>query len=974
MNSGQWRKIEELFNAAIELDNDQRNAYLNEACPDESIRTEVLKLLAADDKVSTLHSPVAGWSVQLAEERKASLPPGHLIGHYQIERELGRGGMGEVYLAQDLQLNRKVAIKVLPQHLTNDAERVRRFQNEARAASALNHPNIVTIHEIGNAEGLPFIVTEFIEGETLRSFIKRGSMGFVDIIDLAIQIATALSAAHQAGITHRDIKPENIMVRSDGFVKLVDFGLAKLTEQLAVVTSNSLMTAPGRVMGTVRYMSPEQARALDVDYRTDIFSLGILLYEMIAGRLPFDGETNSDVMASILTAEPTPLNKIVPQLPPQLGEIIGKALRKKKEERYQSMQELVNALTEVKQYFINNDIPRKAQTTDESLLITTSQIETRNTLQPPNQAKSGWRVLRWAAALLLPAVLTASLILAVNRYRTVSTATQNVRFQNIELTKLTNAGKYFNGQISTDGRYYLYIGHNKGGRALFVEEVATGKELQLTPYSPYYIWSMHFSNDTQYVYYLQQNAVDQHYGTLFKIPTAGGSAVKLVSGTNNFKVSPDDRWIVFTQILGEPLRINLHIIGADGSGQRLLTVRGVPDTIFGMGWHPQGNKIAFTASITENNRPYSTLYEIGTDGSGEKRITAEQWYGSSSMPVWTRDGNNIIVSVIDKKDSGRQLWQISYPEGIARKITNDLNDYGTPSLLDNDSTIAASVINNPANIFIFAGGDRKRAKQINTGNGNYNHVSFTPNGQLLYTSLQPVGHHIWISDQDGGNARQLTTGPHRNLWPSMTPDGKTIAFASNRTGQTAIWRMNSDGSHQRQLTYNGNNSYPQVSPDGKWIYFASFYQGRWTIYKISIDGGEIVKVVENDAESAPMPSPDGKWLAFEFHDNATGKFRAAVMPLEGKGERKVFDITSDRNIRWAADSKGLFFYGSRNSNPSIWYQPLDGRPPQQYIDFDENQIYWFDVSRDGKQIVTTMGKVFADIITIKDISPQSAQP
>jgi eukaryotic-like serine/threonine-protein kinase len=286
-----------------------------------------------------------------------TLATGRKLGPYEILAPLGAGGMGEVYLAEDTRLGRKIALKVLPPAFTQNPDRVRRFEREAKAASALNHPNILTIHEIGEADGTHYIVSEYVEGETLHALMQRGRLGFGQAIAIADQVAGALSVAHGAGIIHRDIKPENVMVRPDGLVKVLDFGLAKLTERPAAVpeadsqaeTIARLSTEPGMVMGTVSYMSPEQARGLKVDHRTDIFSLGVMLYEMIAGRRPFEGATMSDVMAAILTTEPAPLSQHSPDAPPELERIVAKAVRKNREDRYQVVKDLLVDLKDLEQ-------------------------------------------------------------------------------------------------------------------------------------------------------------------------------------------------------------------------------------------------------------------------------------------------------------------------------------------------------------------------------------------------------------------------------------------------------------------------------------------------------------------------------------------------------------------------------------------------------------------------------------------------
>lgn len=351
------QQIKQLYQAALDRAPNQRAAFLAEACPeDEALRREVEALLVYEERTeSFLETPAVKWAAGMLAEDKAIALAGREMGTYRIQFLLGAGGMGEVWLAQDSRLGRKAALKLLPARFTLDQERVRRFMREARAASALNHPNIVTIYEIGTAPSeqgkLHFIAQEFIDGVTLRQRLLNGRLSLTEALDIAAQTATALAAAHEAGIIHRDIKPENLMLRRDGYVKVLDFGLAKLTERQASAESEtrsdsqaSHTTTPGLVMGTIRYMSPEQARGLKVDARSDLFSLGIVLYEMIAGHAPFEGETPSDGVALILTAQHQPLQQLDAAVPAELERIVSKALAKEREHRYQSAADLLREL------------------------------------------------------------------------------------------------------------------------------------------------------------------------------------------------------------------------------------------------------------------------------------------------------------------------------------------------------------------------------------------------------------------------------------------------------------------------------------------------------------------------------------------------------------------------------------------------------------------------------------------------------
>jgi len=346
MNPDRWQQVKKIFDAALEIAPEKRGEFLDENCAeDEILRREVVNLLASSKDDSFMEQPAATELASLIVERNSKLIDGEQIAHYRILSQIGAGGMGEVYLAQDTRLHRKIALKILHSALSDDQDRLRRFEQEAFAVSALNHPNILTIYEIGESDGTHFIAAEFIDGETLREKMRNDSLTIDEALDIAVQTAFALSAAHAAGIVHRDIKPENVMLRADGLVKVLDFGLVKLTKQQTIVGEDAartlIQTNHGMIMGTAAYMSPEQARGKETDARTDIWSLGALLYEMLAGKTPFAGETASDVMASVLTKEPEKLSELNPGIPAELEQIVFRLLRKDRAERYETAKDLL---------------------------------------------------------------------------------------------------------------------------------------------------------------------------------------------------------------------------------------------------------------------------------------------------------------------------------------------------------------------------------------------------------------------------------------------------------------------------------------------------------------------------------------------------------------------------------------------------------------------------------------------------------
>jgi serine/threonine-protein kinase len=431
MTPERWQQVKQIFQSAIERPPSERDGFISEACADDpKLRSEVDSLISSHDQAGdSIEAMAAQAATEMLGDDQAGSIVGKQIGRYQVLSGIGRGGMGEVFLAQDTSLGRKVALKLLRRDFTRNEERLRRFRQEARAASALNHPNILTIHEIGQEDSLHFMATEYVEGETLRQHIGRARMPLGQTLDVAVQVASALAAAHQAGIIHRDVKPENIMLRTDGYVKVLDFGLAKLaqpkTVETAAPTLPKVETEPGVIMGTVSYMSPEQARGLAVDARTDIWSLGVMIYEMAAGRQPFEGETSSDVMSLILQKEPPPLAYSSPEVPGELERIVTKALRKDKEERYQTIKDLLIDLRNLRRELeLSAEMERSAPPTGRAM---SSGQSAAATAAASWERKRRLRALRRLLAISTLAALVAGLIYLLLLRASPTTTSPNIR-------------------------------------------------------------------------------------------------------------------------------------------------------------------------------------------------------------------------------------------------------------------------------------------------------------------------------------------------------------------------------------------------------------------------------------------------------------------------------------------------------------------------------------------------------------------
>jgi len=572
MTPERWQKVDQLFHAALAYEPSQRAEFLVSACDgDESLRLEVESLISSHQEAeSFIEMPPGDLAAQMLVANECAFEPGEQIANYRIVRHLGSGGMGEVYLADDIRLNRKIALKLLPPHFTVNPDRVRRFEREARAASALNHPNIVTIHEIGHSNSAHFIATEFVDGKTLRQLINEKALTLSETLNVGIQVAGALSGAHAAGIVHRDIKPENIMVRSDGYVKILDFGLAKLTEQQSTEADlempTLLQTNPGLVMGTVQYMSPEQARARTVDKRTDIWSLGIVLYELLAGRVPFDGETPSHVMVSLMEDELPPLKRHA-HVPDELNRIVIKALCKNQKDRYQTAQQLGRDLRVLKENLqLDSRLRLRLKEVPSEKLASTLSIEqsqplqgaagseTASALASQTTASAEYRpreVFRFrpAVVIALGVVVLGSIVFALYRWRWTDKPDPKAVavFQPGDLIRITTSGKVRDTVISADGQYMSYVAEDKGTNKIYIRETAANNERVITSTTQEIYYGLTFSSDSAYLYYTAKQP-NNSIATLYRVTLTQAETEKLITDVDGpVSFSPDGKQLVFVR-------------------------------------------------------------------------------------------------------------------------------------------------------------------------------------------------------------------------------------------------------------------------------------------------------------------------------------------------------------------------------------------------------------------------------------------
>ena len=896
--------------------------------------------------------------------------------------------MGEVYLAEDTRLHRNVALKILPAKVASRQDRMRRFNQEAQAAAALNHPNIAHIYEIGEHDGVHFIAMEFVDGETLREKIHLERTELSKLLRYLQNVAEGLAKAHAAGVVHRDLKPDNIMITGDGHAKILDFGLAKLIERRPPSTSakgsSEVVTAvmpqhstPGTVIGTVGYMSPEQAQGKtnEIDHRSDIFSFGCILYEAATGQKAFAGKDALDSLHKIVH-EPTPqVSDVNPTAPSELQRIIRRCLAKDPEDRYQTIKDVAIELKDLRRALediptmppsAGSEAPGAEASHGQTLSATTTtlpgSLSTR--ASSAEYILSGIREHKVATVAVVGLMALGLLGMSFGVYRLIRQKKTGLSFQSAKFTRLTSTGKALDAAISPDGKWLVHVIDDGGQQSLWLKQVAVvNSDTQIVPPAELYYSGVAFSPNGNYVYYSVQEKNDPR-GTLFQVPVLGGPARKLLTGINNaVAFSPDGSRLAFFYYFEDQDR--LMIANADGTGERQLTMRGGNEYFFrsdfaGLSWSPDGKLLA--APVGNGAENYMSVATIPVETGQIKLLTPQKW-SEVRQVAWLADGSHLLVTAQEKGSTNFKIWQVSYPAGEAQAITNDVDSYSTISLTADFRMLATVQTEAVANIWVMPGFDAGRATQITQGRNLNSEPSWTPNGKLVYASNMARGFDLYLMDAGGGNAKQLTASVGTNGQPSISPDGRYIIFSSDRTGAPHIWRMDVDGGNQKQLTDKPDVS-PDCSPDGRWVVYVS-NANKNTIWKVGIDGGQPVQLTEKLSFS-PAISPDGKQIVCFYLEDQNSPAKLAILPIHGGPPVKTFPLAAQAgtNLSWSADGSAIVYVVTSGGVSNLWAQPINGTQRKQLTYFTSERIFWFNFSRDGKQIALSRGTQTSDIVLI----------
>lgn len=861
--------------------------------------------------------------------------------------------MGEVYKALDSSLDRHIALKVLPPSLMGRDDRVRRFIQEAKAASSLSHPNIVTIHEIGQAtldgdgasEVVHFIAMELVDGETLREKIHGGRRDLRSLLRYLAQAADGLAKAHSAGIVHRDLKPDNIMVTRDGFAKVLDFGLAKLVER-GDPLSESVATAvkedhtrEGTVLGTVGYMAPEQVAGKAVDARADIFSFGCILYEAICGERPFRGESDVDVMHKILHDEPRSISELSPSAPVELKRIVRRCLAKNPDERYQSMKDLALELRDLADEF--------PSLTPSSPSLTAQLTRGRE--------PEGWRSpLLWIVVVATLAAVAGFLVL----WRSRSVA----QLAEMKITRLTSNGKAQVAAISRDGRYVAYRKFDLGKSSLILKQIATGSEIVVcAPSEAEFINRFSFSPDGNYLYVTTAKA-GSPLKVLYLIPALGGPRREIVSDVDSAPApSPDGKSIAFVR--KKLTDTFLLTVPVGGGAEHIVGKRTDPDAfvISAPAWSPDGRWIAASASSFQGGLGV-TILVMHPDGNEQKELVHPRWMGIGDL-AWLPDGSGIVASA-SRTSGSTQLWTFAYPGGEPQHITNDLNFYVSPSITGDGKNLVSVQSETRRRLWKYHGGSATAL----ISEGDFfrpDRLDVAPDGSLVYASFAEGTGDVWRMMPDG-EIRRLTTNPRDDYSPALSADGTHIFFETERNGSGEIWSMTLDGADQRSVAKIGEDVAVSPSPDGRWLVYGT-QKGVW---RFPASGGVPRKLADYISGDLRY-SPDGKWIAGYMSPLATAGSQPgilSILPAEGGTARPIAPSGPGSLPRWSSDGRSVATVRRGNGVDDIWIYPLDGSASSQltHLDAEYPAIDQFFFSRDGKDFYVSRQKRLEDVVMISD--------
>ncbi len=908
---------------------------------------------------------------------------GKNILHYTVVKKLGSGGMGVVYEAEDSRLGRHVALKFLPAELEQDSHALERFKQEARAASALNHPNICTIYAIEECDGQHFIAMELLDGQSLNDKIDGHAMSLEKIVDIGIQITDALDVAHNKGIVHRDLKPANIFLTTRGQAKILDFGLAKLIYDrrgsMETVGGNAataapvMLTSPGTAVGTVAYMSPEQARGEELDGRSDLFSLGGILYEMATGKIPFEGNTSAVIFQGILDRTPRPPAELNPNVPFKLEEIIDKALEKDVELRYQSAAEMRADLKRLKRdgsgHSRSGVVAAQGSSAAQSRSsVVDREIEDSRTAKERRRRSGAFIVL--AVSMLM---IGAGAYGLYNRFLQWRGDSGPIPFQNMNMEKLTNTGHIVLATISPDGKYVVNVadeGH--GQQSLWMRHVATGSNAQIMPAAEVAYRGLTFSPNGDFLYFVRQEPDHPGVGFLYQIPVLGGTPRKLVDDVDSaISFSPDAQQIVYLRDSSSDASSVLIVAHADGTNERVLAKMPLPG-YSDPSWSPDGKWIAATV-LDPGTQNLGRVVLIDPDNGKEKTVYA----GTAILdkPTWMPDSEHLALIFHDiSSDWNGQIGEIAIAAGKLHRITNDLNSYSnlTLGLTKDGKELVAIQITPQASIYTMSSDPNGSANaKIIDDHGNAN-VGWLPDGRLL--ALDYDG-HISTMNADGSN-RSIVYQEHLPMSGlSVCHDGASALFSmpNKETKAINVYRLDLQNGSVAPLTKGTVDQNAVCSPDSKSFLYTTFIKGKRLLMWTSMSGGQPKQMSDKVVQFAAY-SPDGQQIA-AFTSQGTGvNFRSMIeiLPAQGGLPVKTFPpIPAISSIfEYSADGKFLYYPVTAKGVSNMLAQTIGEKNVTPMTNFSDLLIYGYDYDWKNKRLAVSRGRSNTDVVLLSQQQSQ----
>jgi eukaryotic-like serine/threonine-protein kinase len=877
-----------------------------------------------------------------------AIDSGTKLGPYEILAPLGSGGMGEVYRARDTRLGRDVALKILPAEFAANRDRLDRFEQEARSASALNHPNIIKIYDVGSGDSNSYLSMELVEGKTLRDLLNEGSMSLQKVVTIATQLADGLAKAHDAGIVHRDLKPENLMISKDGFLKILDFGLAKLTTSGAQDVSHfQTQTGVGMILGSVGYMSPEQAMGKTIDFRSDHFTFGMILYEMITAKPVFQKETSVEMMTAIIRETPPLLNSLNPKTPAVLCWIVERCLAKDPEERYACTRDLAHDLKSIRDRISN-------PSTFTAIVSETPQPQTN-----------------FSRFIIAIAIMSAFLVGAAVAYRLAQPKSQDY----LKMTELTYSGKDSSPAVSPDGKLIAFRSERDGKPRIWIKQVHGGNEIVLTSGPDDY---PRFSPDGSAILFIRTNSAND---SLYRIPIIGGEERKILDNVKTADFSPDGKKIAFFR--AQSGSSTLLVMNQDGAG--IETIMDFPGKLVQFPrWSPDANRIAATRSSGSNAPNVEAIVIV------DLKTKKQEWIRTTwpTSVVWTSNDRILYGAARDATAVGpgggiRPSGMIVLQDIASKKIepafwfssSGDVLD-----LLDRKTVIlhSSSMRANLRKISLA----NIPTRWLTQGNSIDRQPVCSPDGEhVLFASFRSENLDLMEISMKTGGVSQITEDKANDWDPAYTRDGKQILWSSNRSGHFEIWMANADGSESHQITNDGFDAEnPTTTIDKQWIFYNSYNAEKRGIWKIHPDGSGAVKVFPGLTE-LPEVSADGKHVAFIYYENAMVDPYHYLKVADTSTGAIVFQIKIKQTgyaltgrCRWMPDGKSIAYIDTNETGAlGVFLQDFipgkDTFSTRRAIGgFDPNRnSETFAISPDGTSIILSEIENLSSLVRVENV-------